>query len=701
MKSIVGKLCPLMLIVLLVQNVVYSQVMKPMQDSLHSITVFGDTLNSRPAGLVRIDMASTRRMVTAMGEGDVIKYIQTLPGVSTGVESSSSFYVRGGNLGNNVVTLDGVRLYGYGHLLGITSVFPNTIVKDVTFNVGGFGAESSNLLASHIAVHTKDGNFKEAEGEASISNFMVGAYATAPIVKDKVSIVAAARVSPLQLEYSLGKDLLAKRTDSFKDIESGIYDLFGKIIWKAADRHKLYGEVFYSMDRFGYGNSNGSAYDRMEWSNFIGHVHWDWRMDDANSMNASVSYNSYGSNQNQEKTLEGVYNRLGVASQIGEAVANLNYRHRWGSGWELELGARATKAAFAPGSSKIYGTNGESSVDKRNESSSLLATVYGELEYRRSDAGHVMLAVRGNGFYAQKDKIDANSGYSVYNPEVSFSGSRRITDWMGIEGTFDWLSQYYHTLEGIPLGWSLDMIVPSSKDLHPERSVQIYGGLYFRHKQHRFSVGAYYKELKDIIYFSEATDFFGSQLSSWKSFIEVGEGTSKGVELLYEKSGEKLNYKIAYTNSRTDRYFAGVNEGRRFLAKYDRPHVLNVQGDYLFYKEGNKEVGSNLLFTWQSGNMESVKSATYIGHMPGWDKDIILDYYSGINNLRLKDYIRLDIGCYAKIKRNKVTHNVKVGIYNVLNRHNHFSLYYDNEDAEWEQVYIFPIIPSLSYSVEF
>ena len=175
MKNIVRKLCLLMPMILLAQNAVYSQEMKPMQDSLRSITVFGDTLKSRPAGLVRIDMASTRRMVTAMGEGDVIKYIQTLPGVTTGVESSSSFYVRGGNLGNNVVTLDGVRLYGYGHLLGITSVFPNTIVNDVTFNIGGFGAESSNLLASHIAVHTKDGHFSKAEGEASISNFMVGA----------------------------------------------------------------------------------------------------------------------------------------------------------------------------------------------------------------------------------------------------------------------------------------------------------------------------------------------------------------------------------------------------------------------------------------------------------------------------------------------------------------------------------------------
>ncbi len=679
-------------------NRISAQEIKPMQDSLRSITVYGDTVKSRPAGLIKIDAKDTRRMVTALGEGDVIKYIQTLPGISTGVESSSSFYVRGGNLGNNVVTLDGVRLYGYGHLLGITSVFPNTIVEDVAFNIGGFGAESTNLLASHIAVHTKEGNFNKAQGEASVSNFIVGAYATAPIVEEKVAFVAAARISPLQLEYSLGKGLLEKRTDSFKDVEAGVYDLFGKITYRINDIHKVYGEIFYSMDRFGYGNNKGTAYDRMQWNNFIGNLHWDWRINGKSSLSASLSFNSYGSNQNQEKTLEGVYNRLGVASGIKEAVANATYTYRFGRWLDLKLGARATKSYFSPGSSKVYGEEGADTQNERNKSDNLLATVYGELEYRKSDAGQAMLAIRGNGFFSQLGEWDE---YKIFNPEVSLWGSRRLTGWMGIEATFDWLSQYYHTLEGIPLGWSLDMIVPSSAQLEPESSVQFYGGFYFRHKQHRLSVGAYYKELKNLIYFSEASDFFGSQLSSWKSFIKTGDGTSKGVEILYEKDGDRLDYKIAYTNSRTDRQFAELNEGRTFLAKYDRPHVLNVQGDYLFYKGEKRELGANVLFTYQSGNMESVKSATYNGYLPEWDKEIVLDYFSSINNFRMEDYIRLDMGFYARIKGKKATHNINAGIYNVMNRHNHFSLYYNNEDKEWQQVYIFPMMPSLGYSVEF
>ena len=120
-----------------VSTICFGQDVKTVNDSLRSITVLADSVKIRPAGLTKIDAHQTRFMVTALGEGDVIKYIQTLPGISTGTESSSSFYVRGGNLGNNVITLDGVRIYGYGHLLGITSVFPNSIVEDVSFNVGG------------------------------------------------------------------------------------------------------------------------------------------------------------------------------------------------------------------------------------------------------------------------------------------------------------------------------------------------------------------------------------------------------------------------------------------------------------------------------------------------------------------------------------------------------------------------------------
>ena len=216
---------------------VSAQEIKPVQDSLQSITIYGDTVKSRPAGFVKIDIENTSKMVTPLGEADAIKYIQTLPGISTGVEGTSSFYVRGGNLGNNVITLDGIRIYGYGHLLGLTSTVPNNIIKEVNFHVGGFNAESSNLLASHIAIHTKDGNFENAQIEANISNFIIGAYATAPIVKGKAAFITEVRVSPLQLEYSMAEELLEKHKIAVSRVR--IVDVNGNDI-KKSDIMQIY-----------------------------------------------------------------------------------------------------------------------------------------------------------------------------------------------------------------------------------------------------------------------------------------------------------------------------------------------------------------------------------------------------------------------------------------------------------------------------
>ena len=685
-----------------VSTICFGQDVKTVNDSLRSITVLADSVKIRPAGLTKIDAHQTRFMVTALGEGDVIKYIQTLPGISTGTESSSSFYVRGGNLGNNVITLDGVRIYGYGHLLGITSVFPNSIVEDVSFNVGGFDAESYNLLASHIKIETKDGNFTEAEGEASVSNFILSGYITAPIVKNKVSVVASARVSPLRLEYKAGKSILEHYTRSFNDIEAGIYDVFGKVSYKINGKHQIFGEVFYSMDDFGYGNAKGTAYDRMEWYNFIGNIRWDYRMTPDISLQTTVSYNKYGSDQNQEKSIDGTYNRLGVCSLIEESVFGSKLTWNPNSKWRFLIGVRGTLAAFDPGSSKIYGATGSDGkkIGKYN-TDNFLGTAYGEVTYRNGDRSHMKIAVKRSEFISGMGEPDK---YSAANTEFSASAGKRLAKWIGIEATYDNLSQYYHTLEGIPLGWSLDMIVPSSEKIKPEKSVQYYAGMFFKYGNNRLSVGGYYKELDNLIHFSEATKFFSSGLTNWSSYIKSGEGSSKGIEILYEKGGERLKGKIAYTYSRTDRYFPDLNKGRQFLAKFDRPHILNVQGDYLFRKSDRIQMGATLLFTFQSGNLESVKSATYHGYLIGSNGSngtVVLDYYSGFNNLRLQDYIRLDVGWYGKFVRSKVTHNIKAGIYNVLNRHNIFSLYYDNTEKAWKQVYIFPVLPSLNYTIEF
>ncbi len=687
-----------LLLFMLVSLAAAAQEIKELRDTLREAVVTAEALKARPAGLTRVDLHQTRQMVTAMGESDVIKYIQTLPGISSGVEGTTSFYVRGGNLGNNVVTLDGVRLYGYGHLLGITTVFPSNIVDNVDFNVGGFDAESSNLLASHIKVSTKEGNFNSVEAEGSISNFIISGYASAPIIKEKLAITASARISPVNLEYNMFESLLEKNNAMFEDVEGNVYDLFAKVSYKPAKNHFISGSVFYSKDDFGYGDYDNGSFDNLGWNNFVANLQWKYSLlDDRLRISASASYNDYSSNQRQEKELSGVYNELTIKSLIKETSATVVADGVLTNNGLLtaKIGARYNGSEFNPGSSRVYGE--ESSMADINKTKNSLTTIFGQLRYGR-DRWHLMAAARYNIFRGDKNGAD----YKVSKPEISVSGGLMITDWMKLEATYDRLEQFYHTLEGIPLGWSVDMIVPSNGKVEPENSSQIYAGLAFSFNDHTFSIGGYTKDLDNIIYFEKASEFFSSAASRWSDFIQTGKGTSYGIETLYEKRGERLNYKIAYTYSKTDRTFDGVNRGETFLAKYDRPHVLNVTGDYVFRRSEKNEMGVNLQFTYQSGNMETVKSGTYIAHLPGWEYDIEVDWYSGkINNYRMPAYTRLDIGWWGTFYGKRLTHTVKAGIYNVFNRHNHFSLYYDNDERDWKQVYLFPIMPSLSYTISF
>ena len=161
------------------------------RDTLPESVVVSDRFVVRDAGTRIVPIPQMRSMVSVTGESDAIKYIQTLPGVSTGAEGASAIYVRGGNIGSNVMTLDGVQIFGGSHLLGLTSIYPSEIVSGIDFRVGGFHGDESNMTASHIRLKTSDGSFTSRSFSASASMFMLGGTVSMPIVKNKVSLIGS------------------------------------------------------------------------------------------------------------------------------------------------------------------------------------------------------------------------------------------------------------------------------------------------------------------------------------------------------------------------------------------------------------------------------------------------------------------------------------------------------------------------------
>lgn len=641
-------------------------------------------------------------MVSPTGEGDVIKYIQTLPGVSSGSEGSSAIYARGGNLGNNAMTLDGVQVYGTSHLLGFSSVLPLDIVSSTNFYVGGFRGDDANMTASHIKMTSKDGDMHSFTGNAYASNFLVGTTLSFPIVKDKVSFVGSVRVSPLGLEYMAARKLINNIQDQISDFSANSYDIYGKLKCQLSSNQSLAFSVFHSGDAYGYTMTGDPSENMLKWSNLIANIQYeasrggyDWKL--------NLSYNNNASAQEQTTTLSSVVNYLSVQNTLRELALNGGFSRQLSENITLKSGASLRYNIFNPGTHHEMATVKHDGKAERpswpssgNTTSSILASLYSELEYK-TERFETRAALRANAFVHSLEK---EAGVLV-NPEASVLARYNISANAAMEATVDYRTQYLHTLEGMPMGWSLDMIVPSDERIRPEQALQYYLGFLFNAGIHHFSLGAYYKSMKNLVYYRNAQLFFSSTASGWRDNIELGTGTSYGGEFLYEVEADRFNARVAYTLSKSDRLFPNLNKGKVFPAKYDRRHVLNAGASYDIISRANFVLSFNTFFTYQSGHWESVANCI----VPGWQlpfEDVNGQLtISSFNDVQMPFYMRWDNSVSAEICKGKHRHNISVGVYNTLNRHNPSMVIYNDKSERWQTLSLIPIMPSLNYKFEF
>ena len=678
----------------------------PIRDTLKA-SVIEDARIRRSVGIQVVESAQIRNQVSPMGESDYIKFIQTLPGVSTGADGTSSIYVRGGNLGGNVVTLDGVPVYGTSHLLGFTTALSNDVVETTEFQVGGFSSDVGNLTASHIRLHSSEGDMRAWHGSGSVSNFMVSAQADGPIVRDRVSAVVAARYSPLGLEFGL----VDKMIPEISGLSTLIYDVYGKIHVLLDDRQTLDFTVFRSKDDYRF-TQGGGTQDRMGWSNLIGRAEWNRHFGEKVELKAVGYWSSRASLQAQEKSVtvdqsmggilvpaQTVKNHFAVCDSLREVSVQTQVNWLASDRWSVSGGVQWRLGLFNPGASSSYSgsllrpEHSTSISDNRMTSNTWMA--HAQADYQVGER----IQVRGALRYSLH-RTSGNYGKNIGKGEFSLLGRWRVADGIGLEGTVDHLAQFYHTLEGLPLGWSLDMVIPSDKDFAPEMAKQVYGGLYGDAEGHSWSVGGYWKWMDNLLYFADGGDLFNASLGSWRAGVYTGKGRSFGVEVTYGYHGKRLDARLAYTLSKTDRLFDRLNGGEWFPAKFDRRHMLNVTGEYILIQRERFKMGVTTLVALQSGCWETVPIGHYtVPSLTG--EAFTVDLYSGMNNYRMPTFFRWDAGWYMEKKSAHTKHRLNLGVYNLTNRHNPFLITYDAETKEWKQISLLPIMPSISYRVEF
>ena len=637
-------------------------------------------------GKLSTGLEGVRRVISPLGEGDPIRWAQGLPGVSTGADGTTAFYVRGGNMGNNLITLDGVPVYGYSHLLGLTTIIPQDVMSEATLLKSGFDGGSSNFTAGHLAITTRDPSREKFRMSAALNNFLASVALETPI-NEKMSFMLSGRISPLALEYKAVQGMLPDLLGGFDDFGAGVGDLYGKFRWQTGKRSVLNASFLGSMDGYSFvtvtedeGGIRHRNSEKMGWNNMIGTV--NWHIDGARSfMDFRASVNRYTSSQEQHKYYRGVMNDLTLKSSLTEYMFSFDRTESMFKAFKIDYGTKFRIAEFAPG--QVASVN--------NASNTLLGTVYLQGRFDIEDRLSLRATARGHYYSNFKDNAVKGGNVGRFDVDASVALDWKIFKYLSLEATFDRMVQYYHTLEGLPVGWSLDMIVPSSREIGPESALQGNLGFSSQIGKHTVSAGGFYKHMNDLVYYKYAQSLFSGGMASWEEDVDLGKGTSYGAEFLHEYVGKDLYTRVSYTWSKTNRFgFPNVNEGGEFHARFDRRHVLNAVAQWK---------GFSAAVSLQSGHWENGAAETYPMHVPG--AEWTADYFSGVNNYHMPTVFRLDLGYMFSFETGKVKHDVNVGLCNATNHFNPFMLYFDAATEGWKMIALLPILPNFSYRISF
>lgn len=672
--------------------------------------------------MIEIPVEQIKSVPALLGEVDVLKVIQLLPGVQSGAEGTSGFYVRGGGPDQNLILLDGAPVYNASHLFGFFSVFNADAIKNVDLIKGGFPAHYGGRLSSVLDITMKEGNMKKIHGEGSVGIISAKLALEGPIIKDKCSFLISGRRTYIDL---LAAPLIRKQTGGQK---AGyfFYDVNAKVNYILSPKDRLYLSVYTGDDQFyakqssEYSDSdtkfeNNSTFG-LGWGNVTSTARWNHIINDKLFANTSLLYSKFrfmtDIEQVDEVTSNGVYQKnefnLKYLSGINDASGKIDFDYHPDPDHYIKFGAGDMYHTFNTGATQYkMASTGTSAVDTTMGVDDVYAheaTAYIEDDYMITHNFKVNGGIHASMFHVQDET------YFSFQPRLS---ARYLTNggW-SLKGSYSTMQQYIHLLSNSTIGLPTDLWVPSTKRIRPEFSQQIAAGFaktVFSDK-YELSIESYYKKMDDIIDYLEGANFLDSQ-KNWEDKVDAGQGWAYGTEFFLQKKKGQFTGWIGYTLSWSKRQFPNINEGRVYPYKYDRRHDASV---VLAYK--TKE-GIDFAITWVfgTGNSISLPIAEYpaSGWNPGGEINPMfggggynynIQYFGEKNSFRMAAYHRLDVGINFTKEKKWGTRTWSLGAYNAYNRKNPFFLYSGYNDygkKVFKQITLFPIIPSISYSFKF
>ncbi|WP_020596339.1 TonB-dependent receptor [Spirosoma panaciterrae] len=685
---------------------------KDLQEVVVSANREDDNVKNIEMSVNRIDVKTLQRIPALLGEVDVIRSIQLLPGVTTVGEGATGFNVRGGSIDQNLVLLDEAPVYNSSHLFGFFSVFNPDAVKDVKLIKGGIPSNYGGRIASILDVRLKEGNAKKPELNGGIGLIFSRLSYERPLFKGKGSFIVAARRS-----YA---DILAQPflNSDLKGAKFYFYDLTAKGNYRINDKNTVFLSGYLGRDVF------GSDFG-FNWGNATVSARWNHIFSERLFLNTTAYYSNYDYSLNTDLKQKNPNDFFRTDSRIVDYSIKPDFSLALGKNL-ITFGGQAIVHDFQPGTATAASAGAVRSFGIENKHA-LETAVYIGNEQQVTPQLQLQYGLRyslfnytgpGEAYTFQTDvplgtrrevlttvAYKGGSTIQTYgNWEPRLAAKYELSGNSSLKLSYNRLAQYIHLISNTTASTPLDIWTPSTNNIKPQIADQVAAG-YFKNfgrsgREFEASVEVYYKWLQNQIdYIDGASLILNKYL---EGDLLNGKGRAYGAEFFVKRNTGVVNGWISYTLAKTERQVAGINNGDWYPTRFDKRHTLTSV--LLFDPPQAKRWNFSATFTLASGTPGTFPTNRF--EYEGFVAPII----NGRNNYRIPAYHRLDLAATLQGRKRpgkRKEDNWVFSVYNVYARKNPFSVYFQpNADnprvTEAIKYSVFAtIIPSVTYNFKF
>lgn len=680
------------------QDIVLEDAAKIMDEVVISAEIKDKNVTQPQMGVETIDIKEINKIPVLMGEKDVLKTMQLIPGIKSARDGNTGFYVRGGGADQNLILLDEAPVYNASHLLGFFSTFNSDAIKDAAIYKGTMPAQYGGRLSSALDIKMNDGDDKKFRVKGGLGLIASKLAIEGPLVKNKGSFLITGRRTYADLFLKLSDDSALKNSKLY------FYDLNLKANYTVNDKNRIFLSGYFGRDVLGIKSLFG-----IDWGNTTATLRWNHIVNARLFSNTSFIYSNYRYKLNFNSATGDIF----VTSKIQDYNFKQEFQYFPNPRNKIRFGLNAIHHTIVPG--QISSTDPKVTIDtKLQDRYALDNAIYISNDWKVSEKLNISYGLRftsftalGKGEFFTYDKNgtvtetksykDGENVKTYNNIEPRFSASYLVNEKSSVKAAYTRNTQNLHLISNSTAVSPTDLYILSSKNTKTEIADQISLGYFrnFKENNYEFSAEVYYKEMQNQIDYKDGANTIANDKIEGE--LLYGIGRAYGLELFLKKKFGKFSGWVGYTLSKSEKKIDGINNNTWYNAKQDKPQDISIVGIYEFTKKWT----ASATWVYSTGNAVTFPTGKYT-----IDGQTTFSY-SDRNGARMPAYHRLDIGVtWQNKKTEKFESSWNFSVYNAYNRANAYSISFrddpnDPSKTQAVQTSLFRMVPAVTYNFKF